>query len=216
MEGCQIACEVVCPLCDCCCLVCRPCPLQPTTVLLLLQGIAIGGVPSLHRSRRKKGGVPLRAPVVGGGKVERARGVMVASLATEFSHRAKWCPLTSSQPYRILPRCPLLAVSSAVVRSESGRMKVAPGDAIRFSISAMLLPSLQPGMRFENRARCRQIWRPRLLQPATVVRCFVRLPDIERGGGLPLHCSLAKSQQGHGELEGCVPPLRDLPWRLWL
>ena len=27
------------------------CPLQPATVLLLLQGVALGGVPSLHRSR---------------------------------------------------------------------------------------------------------------------------------------------------------------------
>ena len=59
----------------------------------------------------------LMAPVVDGGKVERERGVTAASLATAFSHRAKWCPLTSSQPYRILLRCQILAVSSAATRS---------------------------------------------------------------------------------------------------
>ena len=33
-----------------CCLVCRQCPMQPASVPLWLQGVALGGVPSLHRS----------------------------------------------------------------------------------------------------------------------------------------------------------------------
>ena len=43
------------------------------------------------------------------GKVERARGVMAARLATAFSHRAKWCPLTSSQPYRLFVARPFVS-----------------------------------------------------------------------------------------------------------
>ena len=92
------------------------------------------------------------APVVDGGKVERARVVTAASLATAFSLRAKWCPLTSfgnltvyccvvmvmrsgaAAPLQrgllrrfhsglVLLSCPLLAVSSAAVRFGAGRME---------------------------------------------------------------------------------------------
>ena len=103
-----------------CCLVCRQCPLQPASVPVWLQGVALGRVPSLHRSgsaarsvvshglgglpqwhvlrglpRRKKGCVPLCAPMVDRGKVERERGVTAANLATAFSLLATMCPLTS-------------------------------------------------------------------------------------------------------------------------
>ena len=38
--------------------------------------------------------MPLCIPIVDGGEVERERGVTAANLATAFSHRAKWCPLS--------------------------------------------------------------------------------------------------------------------------
>ena len=66
--------------------------------------------------RRKKGCVPLCAPVVDRGKVERERGVTAASLATAFSHRAKWCPR------HLLPTLPCYCV---VLAAPSG---LPPGE----------------------------------------------------------------------------------------
>ena len=58
------------------------------------------------------------APVVDGGKVERERGVMAASLATAFFPRAKVCPLTSFFNLtmfrcQVLPSAPQRMVSTA-------------------------------------------------------------------------------------------------------
>ena len=143
---------------------------------------------------RKKGCVPLCAPMVHRGKVEREKGVTAASLATAFSHRAKWCPphLLATLPcycvVRFLPSAPLSpGLRQPCAGGRRGGGSTATGAAIRFSITALLPPSLQPGTRLGNRACYRQIRRTCLLRTASAIYLWW----------------------------GCVPPPRDLLWRLW-